>query len=167
MNQTTEQNTESPKLCRFIDSNYNDLFTVPDGGYVQIDRSDGETLIRKCKFLDVCHTHIGLNAYHICEFAERMEKNGSSYSPALNPEQVQGYLITDKTVVGKKVFVLAHNPNAVEPFVTWRGHVDYPGYESGNYFKERSAAHGDYIRRIYAERENRPYHPKKKTDHER
>lgn len=73
------------KMIRFIDSDYNTLFYVPDGGNVVLTYSDGEKLTRPCKFLDECHTQIGSNVYHICEFAERMERNGTTYAPEQPP----------------------------------------------------------------------------------
>lgn len=66
------------KDIRFIDSHYTDLFRVPDGGYIQVDYPD-ETVIKPCKFLDEYHTQIGTNVFHICEFAERMERIGANY----------------------------------------------------------------------------------------
>ena len=155
------------KQIRFIDSRYNELFKLPDGGYIQIDRPDDETLFRQCKFLDEAHVQVGMNVFHICEFAERMEKIGAKYAPVEQLEVVQRYTITEKTTVGKKIFVMAHNPNAVQPYVTWQGHTELPGYDWGHYFNNRSDAHSDYVRRAYAERNNRPYQPKKKDTHER
>ena len=148
------ESAESKKLCRFIDSSYNELFTVPDGEHVQITCSDGEILFRQCRYIDDYHTHIGLNDYHICQFAEIMERNGSKYAPAEQLEIVAGYIITDKMPVGNKTFVMAHNPDAVQPYVTWQGHTERSGYDWGHYFKSRSDAFGDYARRHYAEREN-------------
>lgn len=74
-----------PKNIRFIDSNYNTLFFVQDGSNVVLTYSDGEKLIRSCKFLDEYHTQIGSNVYHICEFAEKMERNGTTYAPEKPP----------------------------------------------------------------------------------
>ena len=31
--------------------------------------------------IDEYHTEVGSNLYHICEFAERMERNGHAYEP--------------------------------------------------------------------------------------
>lgn len=73
------------KVIRFIDSQYNTLFYVPDGGNVVLTYSDGEKLMRPCKFLDEYHVQIGSNVYHICEFAERMERNGTIYAPEQPP----------------------------------------------------------------------------------
>lgn len=77
---------ENVKKIRFIDSEYNTLFYLPDGGNIVITSSDSEKLTRACKFLDEYHTQIGSNVYHICEFAEKMERNGNSYAPEKPPE---------------------------------------------------------------------------------
>ena len=142
---------------RFIDSDYKTLFTIPDGGYITITTESGEELIRKCKFLDETHISVGGYTYHIAEFAERMEQNGSKYAPCPSPEIVGGYTITDRTSVNDKVFALAHNPDAVQKFATWQGRPDRPGYDLGHYFTDRSEAWGDYFRRADAERTGRPY----------
>lgn len=71
----------SNKECRFIDSKYNPLFTVPDGGKVAITYPNGEKKLHICKHLDDYHTDIGGKCFHICEFAERMEGIGAKYAP--------------------------------------------------------------------------------------
>ena len=145
------------KDIRFINSSYKELFTIPDGGYITITLSDGEQLIRKCKFHDECHVDVGVNVYHICEFAERMERNGSTYAPCPEPEVVGGYMITDRMPVRDKVIVLAHNPNAAQPWVTWQKRNDRPGYDWGHYWSDKSDARTDYFRRHDAERTGKPY----------
>lgn len=72
-----EYNPEG-KDIRFIDSRYKDLFHIPDGGYVQINYPD-ETVVKPCKFIDEYHTQVGYNVFHICQFAEIMERNGANY----------------------------------------------------------------------------------------
>ncbi len=74
------KNTQQKKI-RFIDSDYNLLFMIPDGGSIRITFADGLTSIRDCHYMDAHHTQIGNTVYHICEFAEIMEKNGSQYAP--------------------------------------------------------------------------------------
>lgn len=66
---------------RFIDPNYKELFRIPDGGKIVINYAWGEKEERSCRFIDEYHTEIGRNIYHICEFAERMERNGHTYEP--------------------------------------------------------------------------------------
>lgn len=76
----------APKTIRFIDSSYHTLFTVPDGGNIVLTTSDGERMVRSCKFLDEYHTQVGsFNIYHICEFAEKMERAGTTYAPETPP----------------------------------------------------------------------------------
>lgn len=72
---------KAEKGIRFIDSNYNELFKIPDGDKILITLSNGERLERTCRYIDEYHTEVGNNLYHICEFAERMEQNGSTYEP--------------------------------------------------------------------------------------
>ena len=66
------------KDIRFIDSHYKDLFRIPDGSCIQIQYPD-ETVIKPCTFIDEYHTKIGYNVFHICQFAEIMERNGATY----------------------------------------------------------------------------------------
>ncbi len=65
------------KDIRFIDSHYRDLFRIPDGGTIQVHYSDDTVVIKPCKFIDEYHTQIGNNVFHICQFAELLERNGS------------------------------------------------------------------------------------------
>ena len=76
---TNEYNPEDKEI-RFIDSHYKDLFHIPDGSCVQIHYPD-ETVVKPCTFIDEYHTQIGYNVFHICQFAEIMERNGASYMP--------------------------------------------------------------------------------------
>lgn len=66
---------------RFIDSSYKELFRTPDGGKIVITSSWNEKSERACRFIDEYHTEVGSNLYHICEFAEMMERNGAKYEP--------------------------------------------------------------------------------------
>ncbi|MDR0294498.1 MAG: hypothetical protein LBH95_10160 [Oscillospiraceae bacterium] len=142
---------------RFIRSDYTELFRIPDGGYITITHDDGEQLVRKCGYHGECHVDVGNNLYHICQFAELMEKRGSTAAPCPEPEVVHGYRITDRMPVRDKVFVLAHNPNAVQPWVTWQGRNDRPGYDWGHYWSDRSEARSDYFLRADAERTGKSY----------
>lgn len=72
---------EEDKKIRFIDSQYQTLFYIPDGANIALTYSDGETAVRPCKFIDDYHTQIGNSIFHICQFAESMERNGTKYAP--------------------------------------------------------------------------------------
>lgn len=64
---------------RFINPHYEELFRIPDGGKIVITTSYGGKRERTCRFVDEYHTEVGYNLYHICEFAEVMQRSGNSY----------------------------------------------------------------------------------------
>ena len=71
------------KGIRFIDSSYNELFRIPDGGKIRVTFSDGEKEEYRCHYVDDYHVEIGSgrNLFHICQYAEICERNGSSVEP--------------------------------------------------------------------------------------
>jgi hypothetical protein len=71
---------------RFIDSKYNELFRIPDGGIISVKYPDGHIENRNCKYIDDYHTEINGVCYHICQWAEIMEENDKTYFPAEPPE---------------------------------------------------------------------------------
>lgn len=73
------------KEIRFIDSHYNELFRIKDGESITVKFSDGSMSDRKCTYIDDYHTKIGYNVFHICEFAELMERGKSTYRPKDTP----------------------------------------------------------------------------------
>jgi hypothetical protein len=74
---TQAEALETKPLIRFIDSEYRELFNIPDGESIRITYPPGdgrEPAECVCKRIDEMHTKIGRDTYHICEFAE---KNGA------------------------------------------------------------------------------------------
>ena len=80
--------SKAEKGIRFINSRYDELFRIEDGEKIKIKYSDGEEQERICRYIDECHTEVDNHLYHICQFAEIMERNGSEYAPA-EPETGQ------------------------------------------------------------------------------
>lgn len=76
------------KEIRFIDSRYNELFRIKDGESITVTLSDGAKTDKICKYIDDYHTQIGFNTFHICEFAELMERGGSNYRPKDTPSYI-------------------------------------------------------------------------------
>ena len=76
------------KGIRFINPHYKELFRIPDGGKIRILRADGEKVVKFCRYIDDYHTEVGDRLYHICEFAEIMENNGSKVEPIAGEECV-------------------------------------------------------------------------------
>ena len=83
----------SDKTIRFVDSEYRELFQIPDGASITITYPSGDdrgTLTRPCQYIDEAHVRVGSNDYHICEFAERMEALGAKYQPS---DQLRGAVV--------------------------------------------------------------------------
>lgn len=163
---------------RFIDPNYNDLFRIPDGGYIAVTRSMGEVYpntqeesIRRCRYIDECHVEIDGRCFHICQFAELQASIGATIRPESAPEMVANYRITHCITVGEIMFKLGHNPAAVQPYATWKSSKQDPAQNDwGHYWSHRSDAWSDFLCRANAERSGIPYDHTKlhtKNDHER
>lgn len=75
------------KGIRFIDSRYKELFCIPDGEKITVTLGWGKKKEYACRYIDEYHTEVGGHLYHICEFAERMEQNGSVYEPKQQEKQ--------------------------------------------------------------------------------
>ena len=80
---------------RFIDSRYNELFRIPDGGCIKINLNNGEKLLGKCKYIDDYHftmTQAGRmygDTSHIRQFAEINEHKGNTVEPAEESEYLR------------------------------------------------------------------------------
>ena len=66
---------------RFITPDYQELFRVRDGGMIRSRLWDGRHLDEVCRYIDETHLEVGRCLYHICEFAELMERAGITVSP--------------------------------------------------------------------------------------
>ena len=72
---------QAEKGIRFITPNYKEKFRIQDGDQVRVMRFNGQVFDRVCRYIDDCHVEIGTELYHICQFAELMERNGNSVIP--------------------------------------------------------------------------------------
>ena len=59
---------------RFITPSYKEKFRIVDGDSIRMTFPSGETRDRACRFVDETHVEVGSNLYHICEFAERTQR---------------------------------------------------------------------------------------------
>ena len=74
-------NDEDGRLVRFIDSDYNTLFHVPDGENIILTTFGDDRKVLPCRYIDAAHARIGGETWHICEFAEAQEQRGAVYVP--------------------------------------------------------------------------------------
>lgn len=82
------EHEDDPKdrSIRFITSKYDELFCIPDGGKVKIDYPD-RSFVAPCEYIDDYHTRIGGEIFHICQFAEMLERGNGKVSP--EPEMLK------------------------------------------------------------------------------
>ena len=79
-------NENGKRDCRFIDTDYNTLFTVPDGENIVVNYLDGRSAVFPCRYLDDAHVVVGGRAYHIMELAETMQRQSAVSRPE-NPKE--------------------------------------------------------------------------------
>ena len=75
---------QASRGIRFVDPGYRELFRIPDGDKIRIRLPNGSHVDRSCRYMDDCHVEVGSGRdklYHICQFAERMERNGNTVIP--------------------------------------------------------------------------------------
>lgn len=91
---------KAAKDIRFIRSDYSLMFKLEDGDKIMIKYPDGSNKLQECRFIDEYHTQIGNSIYHICQFAELMERNGATVIPMRSslPETAYHYLKDRKKI---------------------------------------------------------------------
>ena len=82
---------------RFIDSGYNEQFRLPNGGRIEVEYPDS-TFSAPCEYIDDYHAYIGGEVYHMCQFAEVLERGGGVCrpEPVLDAEQAAWKIGWDK-----------------------------------------------------------------------
>ena len=91
------------KEIRFIDSSYNELFRIPNLGGITVEYPNGQIENKLCRYMDEYHTEIDGVCYHICQWAELMERNGNKFYKADAPK----YTLENVT---QEEFVLMYRP---------------------------------------------------------
>ena len=74
-----KEKTEAEKIAEF---------RLPNGGKIEVEYPD-RTFSAKCEYIDDYHTYVGSEVYHICQFAEVLERGGGVCrpEPVLDAEQ--------------------------------------------------------------------------------
>lgn len=79
---------QAEKGIRFIGPHYKELFRIPDGGQIRILREGCAPIDRTCRYIDDCHVEVGNgwdSLFHICQFAEQMERCHNEVIPLTPP----------------------------------------------------------------------------------
>lgn len=72
---------DTPKEIRFIYPDYQEKFRIPDGGQILVSYPSGERKAFVCKYIDDYHLLVGRNVFHICEYAECLQRLGAHVYP--------------------------------------------------------------------------------------
>lgn len=85
---------QAEKGIRFITPDYKDAFRISDGDRIRMTLPSGEKLEQTCRYIDETHLEVANSLYHICEFAERMQRNGVQTIPLRSslPDKCFSYL---------------------------------------------------------------------------
>ena len=78
---TDRERMDEPKEIRFIYPDYQEKFRIPDGDQILVSYPTGDRKAFVCKYIDDCHLLVGNNAFHICEYAERLQRLGAHVYP--------------------------------------------------------------------------------------
>ena len=80
-----------PSDIRLINDSYDDIYRIPDGGVIQVDYSDSSSYTARLEHLDDYHFDMGGlgNVFHICQFAEVMERNHADFYPEIQTQDEQ------------------------------------------------------------------------------
>ena len=106
---------------RFVDSQYQEQFRIPDGDKIRITDANGQSRDRVCRYIDEYHVEIGSscvdNLYHICQFVEQMEQAGNTVIPLRSslPEKCFGALQTSREMILIKKGVMGSEHTYIYP----------------------------------------------------
>ena len=73
---------ELVRMIRFIDPEYNTLFSIPDGSSIVMTCLNGNKKVRQCSYVDDLHAKIGGAVTYLHRFAWFSQKAGVIYEPA-------------------------------------------------------------------------------------
>lgn len=75
---------KASKGIRFITPHYKEKFRIEDCDKIRVTYDSGRYEDKYCRYIDDYHVEISDNLYHICEFAEILEKNNAIVIPLRN-----------------------------------------------------------------------------------
>ena len=114
---------QAEKGIRFIDPHYKELFRIPDGGQVRILREGCASIDRTCRYIDDCHVEVGNgwdSLFHICQFAEQMERCHNTVLPLTPPLPEKCFAILPSS--GELIAIERYKPGyQVSPMAHFKG----------------------------------------------
>ena len=137
-----------PKQIRFIDTDGNTLFLLPDGGSIVITEANGQQFVKVCRYVTDDIAEIGGTKRCHATFAEECQHTGDTIAPEAAPEYYQNYRIIRKMPVPGNIIALGHDLNHYWSHVTLERSQVREDYDYSNCFTEGWKAHRDFDRRV-------------------
>ena len=108
---------QAEKGIRFITPDYKERFRISDGEKIRVTSGDGQFDDFTCRYIDDYHVEVGWNLYHICEFAERMEKNKNTVIPLRSslPDRCYVYLMATGELGIVEKGLAGYSPTYITP----------------------------------------------------
>lgn len=114
---------QAEKGIRFIGPHYKELFRIPDGGQVRILREGCAPIDRTCRYIDDCHVEVGNgwdSLFHICQFAEQMERCHNEVIPLTPPLPEKCFTVQPSS--GELIAIERYKPGyQVSPMAHFKG----------------------------------------------
>ena len=114
---------QAEKGIRFIGPHYKELFRIPDGGQIRILREGCAPIDRTCRYIDDCHVEVGNgwdSLFHICQFAEQMERCHNTVLPLTPPLPEKCFAILPSS--GELIVIERYKPGyQVSPMAHFKG----------------------------------------------
>ncbi len=108
---------------RFITPGYKELFRIPDGGQIRILREGCASIDRTCRYIDDCHVEVGNgwdSLFHICQFAEQMERCHNEVIPLTPPLPEKCFTVQPSS--GELIVIERYKPGyQVSPMAHFKG----------------------------------------------
>jgi len=137
-----------PKQIRFIDTDGNTLFLLPDGGGIVITYASGEQVIKTCRYVNNDLAEFDGTERYLSTFAAERQRTGSTFAPEDAPEFYENYRIIRKMPVPGNIIALGRDLNHYWRYVTLERSQVRDGYDYPNYHTEGWRAHKGFERRV-------------------
>ena len=99
------------------------LFRIPDGGQIRILREGCASIDRTCRYIDDCHVEVGNgwdSLFHICQFAEQMERCHNEVIPLTPPLPEKCFTVQPSS--GELIVIERYKPGyQVSPMAHFKG----------------------------------------------
>ncbi|MCL2298668.1 MAG: hypothetical protein FWC27_00795 [Firmicutes bacterium] len=148
-----------PKQIRFIDTDGNTLFPLPDGGSIVITEANGQQFVKVCRYVTDDIAEIGGTKRCHSAFAEECQRTGDTIAPEAAPEYYQNYRIIRKMPVPGNIIALGQDLNHFWRYVTLERSQVREDYDYSISFTEGWKAHRDFDRRVLEWQRGRPPRP--------